>query len=180
MYIYKRGTAVVMKSDVPFIGTPVGYAVNLSVMMVACVIILIGEPTFRPGLIECILAITFDVPSGIVLGKEWILFLRKATEAVPSKLWLKWAAHLVYPASPLGPQTRFHLLLVMVWILGMAAIYVTLALLRTSLETLPEPWTRLGSITLWEDMARTFIPYFLAWQVVLTVIGLRWYNSLEE
>ena len=169
-----------MKSDIPFIGTPVGYAVNLSVMTVAYVSILIGEPTFRPGLIECLLAIACGVPSGVVIGKEWVLFLRQVAETVPEKPWLKWTAHLVYPADPLGPQTRFRLLLVLVWMLGMAAIYVTLALLRTTLETLPEPWTRLGSITVWEDMARAFIPHFLAWQVVLTVIGLRWYNSLEE
>ena len=168
-----------MKSNVPFIGTPIGYAVTWGIMSIASVTIWLAEPTTRPGVIECLIAAVYGIPVGLLLGKVWVWFLACIADLVPSSPHLKWAAHLVYPMNPIGPQTTIRLAMLAVWVSGMAFIYLVLKVLAPSVTGISAPWTYLNTRSVWEDMAMTFIPYFLFWLASLTFVGLRWYNELD-
>ncbi|MEN6372873.1 MAG: hypothetical protein ABFD64_12775 [Armatimonadota bacterium] len=169
-----------MRSNVPFLGTPVGYTLTWAVMSIASATIWLAEPTMRPGVIECLIALVYGIPAGLLLGKVWVWFLSCLVDEVPSNPHLKWFAHLVYPMSPIGPQTAFRLATLAVMASGLAFIFLVLRVLTPKMTGLSAPWICLNVRSAWEDMAATFIPYFLSWLASLTIVGVRWYNSLED
>lgn len=169
-----------MKSNIPFLGTPAGYVVTAIVMVTGYTAGLVAEPMARPGLLEVLVAVGYGIPAGRMVAKWWIRFLSRVAEEVPSRPWLKWVGHMVYPMPPLGAQTSFRFILFLAHLLGIGSIWLTLLSASIIMHGLCEPWTRLGTLTVWEDTAITWILYFLVWLGTVSVIGWRWYNSLPD